>query len=261
MADQSLLITLANRNYDGIDVEGFASKRGLRVVRLDSYGTDLQEMYDAHLLAEEPALVVGTGDVSFDGELAAALGIPVVLVTAEDANVELAERRLEELGAIVAGVFSAEQLADAEIAAVEARQVMSPVVFESWLIERAKEKRAHIVLPEGEDDRILQAAAQLLEDEVVDLTILGDQADIDRRAADLGLDLSAAQILNHLESDLLEEFAADFAELRKKKGISLDDARETMKDISYFGTMMVHKGIADGMVSGAAHTTAHTIKP
>ena len=163
MADQSLLITLANRNYDGIDVEGFASKRGLRVVRLDSYGTDLQEMYDAHLLAEEPALVVGTGDVSFDGELAAALGIPVVLVTAEDANVELAERRLEELGAIVAGVFSAEQLADAEIAAVEARQVMSPVVFESWLIERAKEKRAHIVLPEGGDDRILRAASTLLQ--------------------------------------------------------------------------------------------------
>ena len=261
MADQSLLITLANRNYDGIDVEGFASKRGLRVVRLDSYGTDLQEMYDANLLAEGPALVVGTGDVSFDGELAATLGIPVVLVTGEQANVELAERRLEELGAVVAGAFTAAELADADLAAVDTRQVMSPVVFESWLISRAKEKRAHIVLPEGEDDRILQAAAQLLEDEVAELTILGDKADIDRRAQDLGIDLSAAQILNHLESDLLEEFAADFAELRKAKGISLDDARETMKDISYFGTMMVHKGIADGMVSGAAHTTAHTIKP
>ncbi len=261
MADQSLLITLANRNYDGIDVEGFASKRGLRVVRLDSYGTDVQEMYDANLLAEGPALVVGTGDVSFDGELAATLGIPVVLVTGEQANVELAERRLEELGAVVAGAFTAAELADADLAAVDTRQVMSPVVFESWLISRAKEKRAHIVLPEGEDDRILQAAAQLLEDEVAELTILGDKADIDRRAQDLGIDLSAAQILNHLESDLLEEFAADFAELRKAKGISLDDARETMKDISYFGTMMVHKGIADGMVSGAAHTTAHTIKP
>ncbi|MCT1555836.1 phosphate acetyltransferase [Corynebacterium sanguinis] len=261
MADQSLLITLANRNYDGIDVEGFASKRGLRVVRLDSYGTDLQEMYDANLLAEGPALVVGTGDVSFDGELAATLGIPVVLVTGEQANVELAERRLEELGAVVAGAFTAAELADADLAAVDTRQVMSPVVFESWLISRAKEKRAHIVLPEGEDDRILQAAAQLLEDEVAELTILGDKADIDRRAQDLGIDLSAAQILNHLESDLLEEFAADFAELRKAKGISLDDARETMKDISYFGTMMVHEGIADGMVSGAAHTTAHTIKP
>ncbi|EEI18009.1 phosphate acetyltransferase [Corynebacterium lipophiloflavum] len=261
MADQSLLITLANRNYDGIDVEGFASKRGLRVVRLDSYGTDLQEMYDANLLAEGPALVVGTGDVSFDGELAATLGIPVVLVTGEQANVELSERRLEELGAVVAGAFTAAELADADLVAVDTRQVMSPVVFESWLISRAKEKRAHIVLPEGEDDRILQAAAQLLEDEVAELTILGDKADIDRRAQDLGIDLSAAQILNHLESDLLEEFAADFAELRKAKGVSLDDARETMKDISYFGTMMVHKGIADGMVSGAAHTTAHTIKP
>ncbi|SDL94851.1 phosphotransacetylase [Corynebacterium mycetoides] len=261
MSEQSLLITLANRNFDGIDVEGFASQRGLRVVRLDSYGTDLQEMYDARLLSEGPSLVVGTGDLRFDAELASALGVPVVIVRDEQANTELAQRQIDELGAVVAGVFTAEELPGAEVADVEARQVMSPTVFESWLISRAKEKRAHIVLPEGEDDRILQAAGQLLEDDVADLTILGEPEDINRRAAGLGVDLGRANILNHLESELLEEFAADFAELRKSKGISLDNARETVKDISYFGTMMVHKGLADGMVSGAAHTTAHTIKP
>ncbi|WP_165165016.1 phosphate acetyltransferase [Corynebacterium qintianiae] len=261
MSEQSLLITLANRNFDGIDVEGFASQRGLRVVRLDSFGTDIQEMYDANLLGSGPSLVVGTGDLSFDAELAAALGVPVVLVKDEQANTELAERRISELGAVLVGTFTAEGLADAELNVVEARQVMSPTVFESWLINRAKEKRAHIVLPEGEDDRILQAADQLLADDVAEITILGDADDINRRAADLGLNLEKANLLNHLESELLDEFAADFAELRKKKGITLDEARETVKDISYFGTMMVHKGIADGMVSGAAHTTAHTIKP
>ena len=145
--------------------------------------------------------------------------------------------------------------------ATEAHPVMSPTVFEKQLIQQAKANRKHIVLPEGEDDRILQAADQLLRNDVAELTILGDEADINRRAAEQGLDLSKAHIINHLESDLLEEFAADFAELRKKKGISLDEARETVKNISYFATMMVHKGIADGMVSGAAHTTAHTIKP
>ena len=138
---------------------------------------------------------------------------------------------------------------------------MSPVVFERQLIEQAKANRKHVVLPEGEDDRILQAADQLLKQGVAELTILGDVDDMNRRAADLGLDLSGAHLVNHLESELAEEFAAEFAELRKKKGVTIEEARETMKDVSYFGTMMVHKGLADGMVSGAAHTTAHTIKP
>ena len=159
--------------------------------------------------------------------------------------------------------MTADQLADVSSIQLnrEAKQVMSPVVFESWLLNMAKENRKHIVLPEGEDDRILQAAHQLLKKDVVELTILGEEADINARAQELGLDISKAKIINHLESDLLEEFAADFAELRKKKGVTLEEAHETLKDISYFGTMMVHKGLADGMVSGAAHTTAHTIKP
>ncbi|AWB84703.1 phosphate acetyltransferase [Corynebacterium liangguodongii] len=262
MAGKSLLITVANRNFEGVDVEGYASQRELRVVRLDSFGTDLANAYGADLLGQGPALVVGTGDLSFDGELAAALGVPVIVVADDPAaRAELAERRLRELGAVPAAVVTADDLAATNAEEADASPVVSPMVFENWLISRAKEKRAHIVLPEGEDDRILQAADQLLAGDVAEITILGDPADIARRAKDLSLNLEAAHIINHLDSELREEFAADFAELRKAKGVSLDDARETMKDISYFATMMVHKGYADGMVSGAAHTTAHTIKP
>ncbi|MDY5785772.1 phosphate acetyltransferase [Corynebacterium sp.] len=260
-ATQSVLLSLANRNLDGVDVERLAEDNGLRVVRVEDQGTELSGIVNADLLAAGPALVVGTGDLSFDTELASALGVPVVVLADSASRAELVERRVAEVGATLAGVVTEDQLAEALNTTAEAHPVMSPVVFENWLITRAKEKQAHIVLPEGEDDRILLAAGELLEKGVAKLTVLGDVADMERRAKELGVDLSGAQLINHLESDLLEEFAADFAELRKSKGITLDQARETMRDISYFATMMVHKGLADGMVSGAAHTTAHTIKP
>ncbi|WP_288832748.1 phosphate acetyltransferase [uncultured Corynebacterium sp.] len=257
----SVLLTLANRNFDGIDLDQLASSRGLRLVQLDPQDADLGDVFSADPLADGASLIAGTGDLSFDAELASALGIPVVVLADSPERSRLVEKQVQALGA-AATVVTEEQLDDALSGALpEARQVMAPMVFESWLINRAREKQAHIVLPEGEDDRILQAAGELLERGVVKLTILGEPADIERRARDLGVDLSQAQVIDHLSSDLLEEFAADFAELRKAKGISHDDARETMRDISYFGTMMVHKGLADGMVSGAAHTTAHTIKP
>ena len=256
---KSLLVTAANYSLDSADLGALAQRLGLELTRVE--GTDIASAYSADL-PREGALIAGTGDYNFDAELAAALGVPVALIA--DAQVaELASRRIVELNATPAGVAAPDALESftPDTAGVNARPAMSPVVFESWLLEKAKAIRKHIVLPEGEDDRILEAAHKLLKQDVAELTILGDEADIRRRAEEQGLDLSQAHIINHLESELLEEFAADFAELRKKKGISLEDARETMKDISYFATMMVHKGIADGMVSGAAHTTAHTIKP
>ena len=255
---QSLLVTLANRTFDGLDLQQLASRLELAVVRLT--GGSVADVFNSEQVTDAPSLYVGTGDYNFDAQLAAAIGVPVVLAAGDEAAAGLAQARIEEVGATVASVSTGD-LGDLQVADVGARRVMSPVVFERQLIEQAKANRKHVVLPEGEDDRILQAADQLLRQDVAELTILGDEADINRRAADLGLDLSKAHIINHLESELLEEFAADFAELRKKKGITLDEARETMKDISYFATMMVHKGLADGMVSGAAHTTAHTIKP
>ncbi|OZE88989.1 phosphate acetyltransferase [Rhodococcoides fascians] len=139
--------------------------------------------------------------------------------------------------------------------------ITTPQMFEYQLIHRARADRKHIVLPEGGDDRILRAAGRLLQRQVADLTILGEEGPIRRRASELGVDLDSATILDPKNCDYTEEFAQEYTELRKHKGMTIERARETMADISYFGTMMVHKGIADGMVSGAAHTTAHTIKP
>ncbi|WP_338769253.1 phosphate acetyltransferase [Nocardia vulneris] len=139
--------------------------------------------------------------------------------------------------------------------------VVTPQMFEYQLIERARGDRKRIVLPEGDDDRILRAAGRVLQRKIADLVILGDEQSVRARAAELGVDISAAQVLDPRTSGHLDEFAKEYTELRKHKGMTVERARETMSDISYFGTMMVYQGIADGMVSGAAHTTAHTIRP
>ncbi|GAA1546257.1 phosphate acetyltransferase [Microbacterium ginsengiterrae] len=139
--------------------------------------------------------------------------------------------------------------------------VVTPLMFEYGLIERARADRRRIVLPEGGDDRILRAAATLLARDVADLTILGDADEIHARAVELGIDLSAAQLISPTDPEYVERFAAEYARLRAHKGVTLGQAADTVTDVSYFGTMMVHLGLADGMVSGAAHTTAHTIRP
>ena len=139
--------------------------------------------------------------------------------------------------------------------------VTTPQMFEYQLLDRARSHRKRIVLPEGDDDRILRAAGRLLQRGVADLTILGDEAQIRPRAAELGVDLGAATVLNPHTSELCDQFAEQYAELRKRKGITVEQARETIHDVSYFGTMLVHNEIVDGMVSGAAHTTAHTVRP
>ena len=139
--------------------------------------------------------------------------------------------------------------------------VVTPTMFAYELFQRAKQADAHVVLPEGSDERVLRAASTLLARDIVRLTILGNAHEIRQRAAELGLDLNNAVIIDPLESDLLDTFAEEYARLRAHKQITVDQARERMRDVSYFGTMMVHLGLADGMVSGAAHTTAHTIRP
>lgn len=139
--------------------------------------------------------------------------------------------------------------------------VVTPLMFEYGLLERARADRKHIVLPEGEDDRILRAAATLLARGVAELTILGELFEVRSRAIELGLDISAATVLSPFDAVLRMRFAAEYARLRAHKGITVDQASDTVTDPSYFGTMMVHMGLADGMVSGAAHTTAHTVRP
>jgi len=139
--------------------------------------------------------------------------------------------------------------------------VVTPLMFEYELLDRARADKRHIVLPEGEDDRILRAASSLLTRDVVDLTLLGDEVSIRARAAELGVDITRAKVVSPTDPRLVKKFAKRFHELRSHKGVTLDIAREIVKDVSYFGTMMVEEGLADGMVSGAAHTTAHTITP
>jgi phosphate acetyltransferase len=139
--------------------------------------------------------------------------------------------------------------------------VMTPQMFTYQLVEWARSEPKRVVLPEGDDDRILQAAGRLLRRGVAELTILGDEAEIRSRAAELGADLSGADVLSPRTSDLCEKFAEQYAEIRKHKGMTVERAYEIIHDVSYFGTMLVYNGVVDGMVSGAAHTTAHTVRP
>ena len=148
-----------------------------------------------------------------------------------------------------------------ELLAIHIPEVTTPQMFTYQLMERARADCKRIVLPEGDDDRILLAAGRLLRRKVAHLTILGDESQVRSRAAELGVDLSAATVIDPRTSELGELFAAQYAEMRQKKGVTLEQARETIQDVSYFGTMLVHNDIVDGMVSGAAHTTAHTVRP
>ncbi|SDS79793.1 phosphate acetyltransferase [Paraoerskovia marina] len=138
---------------------------------------------------------------------------------------------------------------------------VTPLMFEYELLSRARADRKRIVLPEGSDDRILRAASTLLGRQVADLVILGEEPEVRSRAIELGLNIEAARILSPHDPAYVDRFAAEYTRLRAHKGMTVERAREIVTDVSYFGTMMVHMGDADGMVSGAAHTTAHTIRP
>ena len=140
---------------------------------------------------------------------------------------------------------------------------LTPRMFQYNLLSTAKKIQKHIVLPEGNDDRILTAASHIAEDQVAKITVLGEVEKIKSRVAQLGLawDESRISIIDPHHSEKYEDYANTLYELRKSKGLELTSAQDLMLDLSYFGTMMVYKGDADGMVSGAAHTTAHTIKP
>ncbi len=144
---------------------------------------------------------------------------------------------------------------------IESAQITTPLMFEYELFNRARSKRKHIVLPEGLDERILKAASILLSRNVVDLTLLGNEEEILKKAASLRVNIEGIHIIDPYDNDLIGEYAAEYYKQRKHKGVTKEAAHDIMHDVSYLGTMMVHKGHADGMVSGAAHTTLHTIRP
>ena len=138
---------------------------------------------------------------------------------------------------------------------------VTPKMFEFGLIQKAKIQKQHIVLPEGEDERILKASEILLRRDVVKLTLLGNEIEIRKKMMRLGLQLEGAEIIDIKKSKRLDEYIETYYELRKTKGITREMARDIMTDVSFYGTMMVHRGHADGLVSGASHTTQATIRP
>ncbi|MEU3041497.1 phosphate acetyltransferase [Streptomyces diastaticus] len=138
---------------------------------------------------------------------------------------------------------------------------ITPMMFEHKLLERARADRRRVVLPEGTEERVLRAADVLLRRSVCDLTLLGPVDTIRKKAADLGVDIGGAELVDPQESELRRRFAERYAALRAHKGVSEELAYDVVADVNYFGTLMVEEGLADGMVSGSAHSTAATIRP
>ena len=141
------------------------------------------------------------------------------------------------------------------------RVAIPPLAYQGMLTERAKAAPRTIVLPEAEDDRVLQAAAQILKLSAAKIILLGEAGEVAARAQELKLDLSGAKVVSLSDESLIERYGKRLSELRSDKGVTPEKARELLKDSAYFGTMMIECGDADGMVSGACHTTANTIRP
>jgi phosphate acetyltransferase len=148
-----------------------------------------------------------------------------------------------------------------DLLTVSSSRRVTPLMFEYDLVQRAKANKQHIVLPEGNESRILQAAELLLLRQVCEITLLGNPEKIKQKISDLGLKMDKVNIIDPAVSDLRGDYAQTYYELRKQKGITKEGAFDTMADASYYGTMMVYKGHAGGMVSGSINTTAHTIRP
>ena len=232
----------SNRAFDHVawNLSLAASTRAGVILAFDAEGAS------AELLAEEIAAA------RLRAEAAAASVVAVVLTGGAPAL---------EADVPVLTLPLGDEAAAATLRAAATPTAVTPLAFQADLIERARADRKRIVLPEPDDDRVLQAAAQVLAAGIADITFVGDADYVAKRAGELGLDLSAAQVVSVNDPAYLERYAEEFARLRAKKGVTLEQAREKVTDVSYFGTMMVHMGDADGMVSGAAHTTAHTIVP
>lgn len=133
--------------------------------------------------------------------------------------------------------------------------------FIETIKQRAKQNIKTIVLPEGNDIRTIEAAKIVLEEGYANIILIGKQEEITKMANKHSFDISKAQIINPADSENYEDFVQAFYELRKNKGMTIEKAKELIKDETYFGMMMVKQGLADGLVSGAVHSTADTLRP
>ncbi|WP_086228118.1 phosphate acetyltransferase [Campylobacter sp. P0109] len=194
----------------------------------------------------EFVIIIGSGDELLDSLLARNLNAPFLLSNQTAYKAKL-------LG------FKSLKSID-EIKNTQSNYI-TPLKFETLLYQKAAQKLKTVVLPESDDDRVLKACDILLNSGAISLILLGDKNDINKRANELGLNLSKAKIINPANNELLEEFATTLYDLRKSKGMELEKAKELIKDRTYFGTMLVYKGLASAMVSGASTTTAQTIRP
>lgn len=235
------IATINSRNYPNI--AGLLLTGGMvpsKVIR------DLFRGYD-----EFPLPIISIDDDTYTTAMKVN-GVPATITPKSERKIALAM-----------GIFSANvdtKTIEEKIASVSSSTI-TPLMFEYNLFERARSNKKRIVLPESSDERILRATEILLRREVVDIILLGKKEDINHKSTTLGLDVSKAQVIDPAESSLMEEFTQAFYELRKAKGLSYDAAQDAMMHASYFATMMVHLGYADGMVSGAIHTTQDTIRP
>ena len=142
-----------------------------------------------------------------------------------------------------------------------ANEILTPMMFEYKLFDMASSNKKRIVLPESNDERVLRAAEIILRRDVAEIIFIGNENDVKDNYLRLGLDLSKATIIDHTSSKLMDEFVENFYQLRKAKGLALDGAKDAMLHVNYFATMMVQLGYADGMVSGAVHSTGDTVRP
>jgi phosphate acetyltransferase len=131
------------------------------------------------------------------------------------------------------------------------------------LLERIRARAAadpkHILLPEGEEERTIHATALCVSQRIARLTLIGREEVIREKAARIGVELTGVSILDQSRSLEIDTFAARYYETRRAKGVTIEEARQQLKDPLYFANMMVREGRADGTVSGATHTTAHTV--
>jgi len=166
--------------------------------------------------------------------------------------------------ALAMGVFSHSvdsSMIEELIAQKVDKDILTPLMFEYRIFKKAQSDIKRIVLPETSDDRILQATELLLRRGVVEVILLGEEEEICNHSKALGLDLSRAIVINPKDKMLIKKYARAYYRIRKHKGITLEAAIDAMSNINYFATMMVQSGDAHGMVSGAIHTTADTIRP
>ncbi|MER8094664.1 phosphate acetyltransferase [Streptomyces goshikiensis] len=168
-------------------------------------------------------------------------------------------RKLETALGLFEGHVDTAELRD--LLSVARSERVTPMMFEHELLERARAERRRVVLPEGTEERVLRAADVVLRRGVCDLTLLGETQAILKKAADLGIDISGAQLIDPAASPLRERFAEYYAQARAHKGMTVELAGDVVTDANYFGTLMVQEGLADGMVSGSVHSTAATIRP